>query len=339
MEKKFNVTNIDIKDLLLDHENPRIPEDKKGLSQEKLLVYVANNYNAIAIARSIAQHTYFPSEPLIVLKENKRFIVVEGNRRLAALKLLLNRALMAKLEDPAEWELIQTTEKIPTKVPVVIVTNRKQVAPIIGYRHIAGIQQWDPYAKARYIASQKDSGMTFDEVARGVGEKEIEIKSSYRNYRIAKQIKDLGIDTSHLVAQFGVFTRAMQSSDIRAYIGAPAPRDVTEKNPLPKGNENTLKELVDLIFGPNSVINDSRDITTLGKVLSSESGLTVLRETRDLEEANIARGGPLEKLKNNLTMALNNLRAARPTIENHREEQIIQKLLDDCASALKDLRE
>lgn len=339
MSIKFKITNMDIKDLLFDHLNPRIPEGEEKLSQEQLFIYVVSNYNVAAIARSIVQHTYFPSEPLIVLEEDRKFIVVEGNRRLAALKLLLDPSIIEKFEDPSEWEFIKDIKERITEVPVVIVTDRKDVAPIIGYRHIAGIQQWDPYAKARYIASQKDSGRTFDEVAKEVGEKEVQVKSSYRNYMIAKQMKDIGIDVSHLINEFGVFTRVMQSTDIRDYIGAPAPSDVTEGDPLSEVNKEAVEEVVNFIFGPDAVINDSRDITTFGKVLTSEEGLAVLRETGDLDEADFAIGGPLEKLKNNLNIAINSLKASKTDIDAHRTEEDIQNLLSECKAALEDLDE
>src|SRR5262249_19240151 len=77
-------------DLLMDSQNPRIPEDKNSLSPDQLVAYVAHKYNALAIARSIADHAYFPSEPLIAIPKGNsgKLIVVEGNRRLSALKLL-----------------------------------------------------------------------------------------------------------------------------------------------------------------------------------------------------------------------------------------------------------
>ncbi len=37
---------------------------------------------------SIGQQGYFPGEPLLAVKSNGNYIVVEGNRRLAAVKLL-----------------------------------------------------------------------------------------------------------------------------------------------------------------------------------------------------------------------------------------------------------
>lgn len=143
---------IPVDRLLLDRKNPRIPPEKQSLSQDELTIFVAETYFALIIAKSISSHKYFSSEPLIAIPASgNRFIVVEGNRRLAALKLLLNSSLRSQLADHQEWDELSTAD-IPKRVPVVKVATRREVAPIIGFRHISGIQQWDAHAKARYIA-------------------------------------------------------------------------------------------------------------------------------------------------------------------------------------------
>src|SRR4051812_2159917 len=80
--------DLAISELYFDPRNPRLPEAAQSMTQEELLTYIAKEYQPIEIARSIAAHGYFLSEPLIVVLENGLYMVVEGNRRLAALRLL-----------------------------------------------------------------------------------------------------------------------------------------------------------------------------------------------------------------------------------------------------------
>jgi hypothetical protein len=75
MDPLFRQDEANIDELLLDTENPRIPEDCLGYNQNQLLVFIADNYNAITVAKSIARHSYFPSEPLIVLEQIGRSVV------------------------------------------------------------------------------------------------------------------------------------------------------------------------------------------------------------------------------------------------------------------------
>jgi hypothetical protein len=304
-------------------------------------VFVAETYDAIAIARSIAAHKYFPSEPLIAIRDQKgdKLVVIEGNRRLAALKLLHAEPLRAKLADRSEWDQIDAS-KVPTKVPVVLAKNRREVAPIIGYRHIAGIQPWDAYSKARYIAAQVEGGLTFEKTAKEVGEKPAEVRANYRNYRIAEQVSSHLDPTTRneLVNNFGVFTRAMQAGDLREFIGAPAPNQVsTSRPPIPSRKRDALKEFVGFLFGPQSVLGDSRDLTRLGKVLASPEGLRVLRTEHNLEEAHIASGGLRDRLINRLSTAARNLRAAKDDMHVHRKDQEVKGLIADCRTALEDV--
>lgn len=330
---------LKIDDLLLDSKNPRIPESKQGLSQDDLAVFVADTYNAIAVAESIAAHEYFASEPLIAIKSGSKFTVVEGNRRLAALRLLRSPQLREKLADRSDWDKIKLA-KVPSEVPVIVAKNRKEVAPIIGFRHISGIQPWDAYSKARYIASQVEAGLGFEKTARDVGEKTAEVRANYRNYKIAEQAKKLLDDETltEMLDSFGVFNRAMQSTHLRNFVGAPAPEAVAAgKNPIPAGKRDALKEMIGFLFGPDSVIDESRQITTLGKVLASPDGLKVLRAQRNLEEAHFASGGLRERLVNRLGGAGRNLRAAKDDMPKYKKDRKVGELIDECVEALDDL--
>ena len=338
MALKYDTKVVEIENLLLDKLNPRIPEDKRSLSPEALLKYVADTYNSIAVARSIAKHGYFPSEPLIAIRDKNKYIVVEGNRRLAALKLLNDKNARKTLAEPGEWESLSTESPI-NKVPVIVVKDRRSVAPIIGYRHIAGIQQWDAYAKARYLASQvEDEGLTFEETAAEVGEKPNDVRSHYRNYRISEQARKAGIETSDLVDNFGVFTRAMQSSELRKFIGAPAGNEVKKNtNPIPKTKLDELGELVSFMFGAEPVIQESRDISRLGKVVASPDGLKALRKTKNLKTAEIAAGGHRDRLLNRLNSALNALKDAHEDIAEYRSDKEVREMIAACEEALKEL--
>lgn len=79
---KMNADEVSIKRLLLDDENPRLPEDLKSKSQKHLLRWMANEYNTLEVAQSIAEYGYFDSEPMIAIAHGNNLKIVEGNRRL-----------------------------------------------------------------------------------------------------------------------------------------------------------------------------------------------------------------------------------------------------------------
>ena len=337
---------LPIDKLILDVQNPRLPESLQDGAQDELLVFITETYNAIEIARSIASHGYFPSEPLIVVgQDSGDYVVVEGNRRLVALKLLANPDLLIRGDDIGEWRALAESVNLPPEVPVVIASDRQAVVPIIGYRHISGIEPWEPYQKARFIADLVDrDSLDFEYVAGLVGERTTDVAAHYRNYRIVKQAREeFGADVSPVTGRFGVFTRAMTSLNLRAHIGAPAPGDVAPKtNPLPSDVSRKVTELFSWVFGDGEndpVLSDSRQISQLGRVVASQEGIQVLRTTRDLEGASIASGGLLQRLLTRLRRANSFLKAAREDYRLYKDDEDVQDLIEDCQAALQELVE
>lgn len=333
----FRMDDLPIADLLLDPHNARLPEEMQSADQDKLLKFIAEQYDAIWIARSIASHGYFPSEPLIVVPTERKFIVVEGNRRLAAVKLLRDEGLQAELDldDADDWDELAESSQIPDTVPVVVVDDRRSVAPIIGYRHISGIEPWDPWAKARFIATLlDDEGLDFDEAAHEVGEDSNDIRDNYRNYIIVQRARQFGIPTDRVETKFGVFTRAMNSPKLREHIGTPVASGVKKNGDIvPDDRKYELAELLSWLFGTDSqdaVIGESRDITKLGTAVGSDDGLAVLRETRDLNEADIAAGGLRHRLLRRINTAIGNLRAAEDEVPAYSQDEEVITLLERC---------
>ncbi len=69
---------IQLTDLFLDQENIRLQIDVKS-SQEALINDLFFNENAMEILKSIVNSGFFPDEIPVVIKEDKKIIVIEGN--------------------------------------------------------------------------------------------------------------------------------------------------------------------------------------------------------------------------------------------------------------------
>ena len=203
--------------LRLDPYNPRLPVDMQGQSQADLAVHLELGFDALTVAESIASHGYFGSEPLIVIQDptdDAAWIVVEGNRRLTALLGLVDPAVRAQFANPAPWEELALRGSIGAAdlVPVVVLPDRASATPIIGFRHISGILQWQPYAQARYIARLVDEdGLDFAEVAKMIGIDRTKVGNLYRDQAIAGQARELGIETGPLEVAFSLLTVAMST--------------------------------------------------------------------------------------------------------------------------------
>jgi len=213
----MKTTWMEVSKLLFDPKNHRLPPLGRRISQDSLLRTMDKIFRPEIIGRSIADNGFFPEEPLVVIPTSSgNYVVVEGNRRLAALKLLFEPGLRAHTRDPEVWNelakrLHQKGHDI-TKVPVVIHKSREEITTFLGYRHIAGILRWAPLSKARFIDSliaQKGSRADFAEVSRETGTSRNTMRDYYIAYRIYLQAKDeFEIDTSNMEKNLSVFVRA-----------------------------------------------------------------------------------------------------------------------------------
>lgn len=347
-----------------DWENPRFPPGVADKFTDDLDVYayLDKQFDAASVAESIARHGFFLSEPLIAIpsdREDKSFIVVEGNRRLAALQGLAHPNVRARMTDP-RWISFPADAEVPTAVPVLVAASREQVAPILGYRHVTGIAPWDPYQQARYVSSlinEDGSQLSAADVAQLIGRDISEIRAFYRNYSIVEQARDVfdTPDPDRMVDEFGVWTRAMTSSSLREYIMAPPPRDVVERTyPLPEGAEAMLERLLTWIFGrPRSdeereagrqskdgrVISDSRQLTRLGRVVANERGLAALEDGKTLVDAELAVldegirfAESVDHARKELRTASENATSAR-VAENRKALTEIEQLLNEIKEA------
>lgn len=94
---KWPRQKVKITDLFLDPENIRLQVEVKS-SQEALINDLFFNENAMQVLESIATDGFFPDEVPVVVKEDKKFTVIDGNRRVAALKVLARPEIVPSKE-------------------------------------------------------------------------------------------------------------------------------------------------------------------------------------------------------------------------------------------------
>lgn len=345
-----------VSELSLDPRNPRLPPSDSDRNQDELIELLARDYLLIEVGRSIADNGYFEEEPLAAVKEGQKeppWTVIEGNRRLASLKLLTDVGVRDRLADKLgrskeEWdELAQSASVQDIKVPVVMYDEREQLLTFMGRRHIAGVQAWEPRAKARFISSLIDiHGMDFQEAAQSVGIAVTDVRRSYLGRGVSEQARDAGIDTTSLEKSYGVFDRAMYNPGVKNYIGITAAVERTNdpsklRRPVPQRALPKLGELVSWLAGSEGevgVITDSRQLTSLGKVLSSSDAVATLRATRDLDRALEHISGPQRRLSDTLKRVLSNLESAEGQLTTALADDNVIELADSIVETAKGFR-
>ncbi len=342
------VTHKPLEALHSDPGNPRLPPDRhEWPDEDELLVYLADQYDALSVAESIARHGYFPSEPLIVCDEDGRWVVLEGNRRLCALLGLARPELAARFADAARWQELApvTPINMSTEVPVLEADHRTDADALIGFRHIGGQLAWKPLQRAQYIAYLVDRRhQDFLQVAESVGEEEDVVRMLYRNQGILSGARDLGRPDLLQQGQerFGTYTAALNRNGLREWVGARAPRDVRERGPqLAENRLERLAELFSWLFGnerEGKVIAETRELTMLAEVVRDDRARAELQRTRDLYAAYALTPGPPKRLLKQFAVAVGNLRAVATSAELIAEEERAHELAEETQELIDALR-
>ena len=155
------IISIDIKDLLLDTKNPRIDEVD---SQDAALLEIVDDQKdkLVRLANDIATNGVNPAEfPIVIpLESSGKYVVLEGNRRLAAIRLLTNLSDVEKIQSSTTknqfLELRQGYRKIDiVSMQCVVVKNREEASHWIQLRHTGenqgvGVVKWNAEASTRF---------------------------------------------------------------------------------------------------------------------------------------------------------------------------------------------
>jgi len=121
----------------------------------------------LLVAESIALLGYFSIESLLAVQEQGKLVVVEGNRRLAALKGLHNPEL---LDDPMRGKVQVLRNRmrdmrILSAVPIVVAPNRRATDRTVVGRHIGkSIKPWQAEDRASFIIEKIDEGYSVDQL-------------------------------------------------------------------------------------------------------------------------------------------------------------------------------
>jgi len=289
---------LPVSKLSFDPLNYRLPEEIQGAGQDEMLQYLDRYFDVEKIAQSIADNGYFPEEPLVAIPDGPdSWIVVEGNRRLAALKMLTDKSFRKFCTHQGFWSALDKVRNRGSidHVPVLIYSNRDELQTFLGQRHIAGIVKWDPLSKARFITAlierqQKEGHLDLDKLAAETGADKNELLDNFAAYKAFLQARDkFSIDTSNLEKEFSVFGRALTYGNIARYLELPRAKNVEKlEEPIKESNRDKLQNLVELVHGTKtvkSVITDSRMLKQLGDVLANEEAREELESNRDLERA------------------------------------------------------
>ncbi|MEM0143491.1 MAG: helicase-related protein, partial [Candidatus Parvarchaeum sp.] len=246
--KLIPIRGVKPENLLLDPNNPRFSkhsEDKTPLSryddpdiQEETANKLLKYFDVEELEDSIKARGYVPVDNIFIKKYDSKdkFIVIEGNRRVTAIKQLLkkNKANKSKKDVLESW-VLDTLEKLDC----YDLTNNSQeeVDFILGLRHHGSLMSWEPLPAAfniyeryfDYLAKDlgknknelNDDNFIYDaslakEIAKLYSLRLVDVRDKLRTYRAYLQLKELTHDPE-LEGKFSIIHDAIKDPDLKTW--------------------------------------------------------------------------------------------------------------------------
>ena len=318
------ITEFAVSDLAFDAKNPRLAEFDAEEDETKLIELLWNAMDVQELVLSIASSGYFEHEPVIVAQENGRNIVIEGNRRLAAVRLLLSPSLGQELNadiPPISRELRDSLRKIPA-----LVSTRQGAWRYLGFKHVNGPAKWGSYAKSQYIADvHRNYGVPLDDIAKQIGDTHKTVRRLYRGLMVIEQAEEMGVYQrsdrwrthfafSHLYAGLGY-------SGISEFLSLRSADD-EDSEPVPAEKKDQLRELLIWMYGSKSsetppvIQSQNPHLRQLDAVVANTEALAAMRSGAELSVAFEASRPSSSVFEEALVGAKQNLEKARAALSS-----------------------
>lgn len=340
---------VKVEDLHLDPENPRLPIRLKNAHEKDVLNWMLSDATLVDLMASIAENGFFNGEPILIVELHGKHIVVEGNRRLASIKLLANPELAS--ESPktirAISEMAIAKNNIPNEIWVYKCVDRNEIQNYLGFRHVSGVKQWPLISKARYLYDLFQKKNRFDygvykEIARETGSKGNYVRRLLIGYQAFQIIRTrnwygMGDYLNEESFDLSLISDVLNSQSIVAeYVGI----DVNKENPFDNIKDENFERLTKWLYqvteNGRTRIGDNRNLRLLNKILQNESAkkafiedgksITESAELTDLSDENIRYY--LNEANSNLNEAQRLIHKAKAPTK--KDEELLEDIINSA---------
>ena len=276
-----------VSELAFDLKNPRLVEFDltDNTTEGEVIQILWEAMDVREVMMSIASSGFFSHEPLIVAEEDGENVVIEGNRRLAAVNILIDPSI-AKSFTTKLPDITTEAKNALAELPVVI-GSRKEKWRYLGFKHVNGPAKWGSYAKSQYIADvHRNFKIGLEDIAKQIGDTHRTVQRLYRGLMVIEQAERMkvfsredrwfrGFYFSHLYTGIGY-------AGISEFIGLRSETD-EQQEPVPAEKKKELGELFLWMYGskrenvPPVIQKQNPHLGQLDAVVSNRQALSILR--------------------------------------------------------------
>lgn len=286
------ITPVAPGDLHFDRRNSRMAEMEFN-TETDVVQHLVEEYDVHEIVLSVLTAGWLDYEPLIAERDGT---VLEGNRRLAALRLIADEGLRRQVgySLPVVEEVHPNAH--PQQISVRYAESREAAYVYIGFKHINGPFKWDALAKAKFAADWVATGRDIQLVSRTLGDSHNTVLRLVNGWNVLQRAKREGFDpadaTTGTPFPISHLYTALTRPDIRTFLGITTPtRSVIGEDDIPPEKTGELAQLMNWLYGarsraqPSIIRTQNPDLGTLVRVIAHEVAREELTANRDLDSA------------------------------------------------------
>jgi hypothetical protein len=196
---------VDLNDLLLDPNNPRFSElgeelnsvPESRFADPKVQAHTFDKmrdqrFDVNELRDTIKTLGFLPMDRIVVRRwkvasDPAKYVVIEGNRRVTALRWLIQ--LHDNGKETFTEERLQNLQRIDCLVLDDTLAPPSAILVLPGLRHVSGIKEWGPYQKAKTVHALRKGGMSPQEAAQSLGLSTRAANNAYRCFIALENMK------------------------------------------------------------------------------------------------------------------------------------------------------
>lgn len=311
IELQHELRNIPLEQLYLDPNNYRFIDeslykpvsieqtfDKDVQTRTQKLILGEREENVRDLIESLKKSGWIPVDNIQVREiEKKRFVVVEGNRRVAALKWLKGQ------NDSSGYDLGSLNKEIFAKVPVHLYREADEVHHLVlmGLKHISGNKKWPAINQARFLKELMGKGMTADDACKSIGISKRELNLSLNTLALCDLYIASDYGDQFRSDRYNLFREVMNKSELRSWLGWDYVRytcgnshnlnrmfgwfSAEEHGAVIQDDDLDESEAAETAVRRDPLIRTGTDIRELVKIIKDEGALKSFERSRDLRAA------------------------------------------------------
>lgn len=332
--------SINIEDLLLDPNNPRfskhldeiVPIEKVSDEDVQLTAFTQmndpkNHFEIDELVEAIMADGFIHVDKIFVKKIGKKYLVIEGNRRITAIKNIFKKH---------SSEITPELKKEITKIPCIVIDASDPgatdtVRKILGLRHHGSILPWKPLPAAFNLYQEYMSEHCSDaekvkdpdnflykpdivkKVAAMFSVKWNDVRQKVKLYRVYLQLAAVSRNHPAVIGSdsFSMIEETLNRADLRKFFEYDESRSVF--------SEDGVEKILDIYFGLRGKLPaiteasaGSSNVRDFAYVVSEGTEEDVRRIVIDREKASVVKAEVETKrshrsLQNTLELVLNEL--------------------------------